>query len=123
MQIPHLHFCGNCKQAIDLYEKAFHTKAGSIEYGCDGKRIVHAVMEIHGQEVFLNDRFGNKNKALDCAVHLILTFHTVNELLACYDSLKMGGEDVGVFSETPYSKLGGNLMDQFGILWGFVADA
>ena len=58
MLIPHLHFCGDCKEAIDLYEKAFNTKIESIDYMPDGKKIAHAAMNIHGQEVFLNDNFG-----------------------------------------------------------------
>ncbi len=123
MLIPHLHFCGDCKEAIGLYEKAFNTKIESIDYMSDGEKIAHAAMNIHGQEVFLNDNFGNKDKSLDCAVHLIITFNTVNELLACYEILKTDGNDIGTFSETPYSKLCGNFMDKFGVLWGFMADA
>ena len=81
MLIPHLHFCGNCDEAIAIYEKAFNTKAENIVYShdyarivdnCndeskeypDNNRIAHAVMNIHGQKVFLNDRFGNKDKSL-----------------------------------------------------------
>ena len=123
MLIPHLHFCGDCKEAIDLYEKAFNTKIESIDYMPDGIKIAHAAMNIHGQKVFLNDNFGNKDKSLDCAVHLIITFNTVNELLACYEILKTDGNDIGTFNETPYSKLCGNFMDKFGVLWGFMADA
>ena len=123
MLIPHLHFCGDCKEAIGLYEKAFNTKIESIDYMSDGKKIAHAVMNIHGQKVFLNDNFGNKDKSLDCAVHLIITFNTVDELLACYEILKTDGNDIGTFRETPYSKLCGNFMDKFGVLWGFMADA
>ena len=121
MLIPHLHFGGECKNAIGLYEKAFGTNVTSIEYGEDGENIVHATMSIHGQEVFLNDRFGNMGKSLDCAVHLIVTFDTVKELLACYEVLKEDGGGVDVFRETPYSKLCGNFMDKFGVLWGFMA--
>ena len=66
MLIPHLHFCGNCQEAITLYEQAFSIKAEAIissrEYvlnnGNGGDHITHAVMYIHGQKVFLNDRFG-----------------------------------------------------------------
>jgi Uncharacterized protein conserved in bacteria len=122
MLIPHLHFCGDCKQAIDLYENAFNTKAKSIEYAPDGK-IVHATMDIHGVEVFLNDNFGNKNKSFDFAVHLIITFETAEELLACYEVLKTDDSDIDTFRETPYSKLCGNFMDEFGVTWGFMASA
>jgi PhnB protein len=123
MLIPHLHFCGNCIEAIGLYEKAFNTQIESIEYMSDGVKIANAVMKIHGQTVFLNDNFGNKDKTLDCAVHLIITFKTTDELLACYEVLKTGGKDIGGFHETAYSKLCGNFMDKFGVLWGFMADA
>lgn len=66
MLIPHLHFCGDCEEAIALYEKAFQTKAESIVYNRDyapedcpeGRGIAHGVMSIHGQRIFLNDRFG-----------------------------------------------------------------
>ena len=122
MLIPHLHFCGDCKDAIALYEKAFNTKAEAIEYRPDNGKIAHAEMNVHGQLVYLNDNFGNKDKSFDCAVHLIITFRTVDELTACYDVLKAGGSDVGVFHETPYSRLCGNFMDRFGVMWGFMAD-
>jgi len=123
MLIPHLHFCGNCKEAIDLYERAFKTKSEYIEYAPNSEKIVHAAMDIHGQRVFLNDRFGNKDKRLDCAVHLIITFSTISELLACCEILKTKENDIDTFTETPYSKLCGNFMDKFGVLWGFMADA
>ena len=119
MLIPMLHFCGDCAEAIALYEKAFNTKIKYVEHRDDGK-IIHAEMDIYGQKVFLNDRFGNKEKSLDCAVHLALTFRTVDELLACYENLKEGGNMIDPFTETPYSKLVGNFMDRFGVLWGFM---
>jgi len=119
MLIPILHFCGDCTDAIALYEKTFGTKATNIEYRPDNK-IRHAEMDIHGQKIFLNDRFGNKNRSLDCAVHLVLTFGTVDELNTCYGRLKDGGNIIDPFTETPYSKLVGNFMDKFGVLWGFM---
>jgi len=68
MLIPHLHFSGNCKEAISFYENAFSVKADLIirysdyapeDYQNDD-RIAHAVMHIHGQMIYLNDRFGRK---------------------------------------------------------------
>jgi PhnB protein len=123
MLIPHLHFCGDCKEAIDLYERAFKTKVETIDYMSDGKKIAHAAMDIHKQRVYLNDNFGNKNKSLDCAVHLIITFNTVDELLACYEILRTDDKNIHPFYETPYSKLVGNFMDKFGVLWGFMVTA
>jgi len=119
MLIPILHFNGNCADAIALYENAFNTKAYNIEYRDDNK-IRHAEMDIHGQMVFLNDRFGNKDNSLDCAVHLVLTFETVDELKACYENIKEGGRIIDHFAKTPYSELVGNFMDKFGVLWGLM---
>jgi PhnB protein len=132
MLIPYLHFDGDCMEAIELYEKAFNTKANadSIDYMSDGKKIAHAAMNINGTEVYLNDAlvyindtFGNKEKSL-CfgSAHLTVTFKTVEELLACYKILK-NENDINKFNETPYSKLCGNFVDKFGVLWGFMVNA
>ena len=130
MLIPHLHFCDNCEEAIALYEKAFNTKAESVVYNRDyapdeypdDNRIAHAVMKIHGQKVFLNDRFGNKDKSLNCAVHLIVMFTSVEELLACYEFFKEGSIIIDPFTKLPYSELAGNFVDKFGVQWGFMAE-
>ena len=122
MVIPHLHFCGDCKEAIALYERAFHTRAEHIECGADGQRVAHASMRMQGQLVYLNDRFGNGDRTLDCAVHMIVTFETVGQLRACLSILQQGGREVDAFHQTPYSRLCGNVMDKFGVLWGLMAD-
>lgn len=128
MLIPHLHFCGGCEKAIALYEKAFHTKVETIVYNrdyapdSDENGIAHAVMHIHGQKIFLNDRFGNKDKSLDCAVHLIVIFPNAEELLACYEYFKERSTVIDPFTSLPYSKLAGNFMDEFGVQWGFMTE-
>ncbi|MCL2197733.1 MAG: VOC family protein [Defluviitaleaceae bacterium] len=120
MVIPHLHFNGECEKAIALYEKAFNTKADGIDRG--DKCINHANMKIHGQTVYLNDNefFAGREGASDFPVHLIVTFTTAEELLACYDVLKKDGEDGHPFVTTPYSALVGNFADKLGIWWGFM---
>ena len=119
MLIPILHFGGNCTDAIELYEKVFNTKARNYDY--NNNKIAHAEIDIHGQEVWLNDAFGNKEKSPNCgAMHLVLTFKTEKELLSCYEQLKDGDGAPVPFKETPYSKLVGNFLDKFGVLWGFM---
>jgi len=120
MLIPHLHFGGNCAEAITLYEMTFDTKAKNYDYR-DG-RIAHAEMTIHRQKIYLNDGKEHFTDVfgVNCATHLILTFKTSKELLACYEKLKDGSPVPVPFHETPYSKLTGNFMDKMGILWGFI---
>jgi len=131
MIIPILHFRGNCGEAIALYEKAFAAKAGSIitnaqfspdEYAGNSE-IAHAEMVICGQKIFLNDRFGNKDKSPDVPVRLFVMFKSVDELLSCYEHFKDESTVIDPFEELSYSKLAGNFIDKFGIGWGFMVEA
>ena len=123
MLIPHLHFDGNCMEAIHLYEKAFNTKVDteSIDYMSDGKKIAHAIMKIHGIKVFINDaqEFLKDTLGVNCSAHLIITFKSIDELLDCYEILK-SDDKISPFFETQYSKMTGNFKDKFGVLWGFM---
>jgi len=130
MLIPALHFCGNCEEAIALYEKAFNTKAEDIVRHCDydpvnyagDRQISHSSMKIHGQTVFLNDydELVNKDNPHSFPVHVILYFQTEEELLACYEILKDEKATNHPFIKTPYSSLCGNFTDKVGMLWGFM---
>lgn len=130
MIIPHLHFDGNCKEAISLYEKAFNVKADRIianrsydpqEYKGDD-RIAHAVMHIHGQKIFLNDRFGKKDTSTDIAVNLIVMFNSKKDFLTCYDIMKERSTIIDPLETLPYSPLFVQFIDKFGVQWGFMVD-
>jgi len=130
MLIPHLHYMDNCKDAISLYERAFQTKAETIitskQYGStelDAEdRIAHAVMYIHGQKVFLNDRFGKKDRSTDVAMHMIVMFSSTDELLSAYEVLKADSTIVDPMEELPYSKIAVQFIDKFGVQWGFMTE-
>lgn len=126
MLIPHLHFAGDCREAITLYERAFGTEVELIilnsDYDAALDGVAHAAMRIHGQTVYLNDRFGNRGRGRDTAVHIILTFKTTDELLACYEILKPGSTTIDPLAELPYSPLAVQFIDRFGVQWGFMAD-
>ena len=130
MLIPHLHFNGNCKEAISFYEKAFNVKADNIVFNrdyapeeCkDDDRIAHAVMHIHGQKIFLNDRFGKKDTSTDVAIHLIVMFKNKEDLLSCYDIMKEGSITVDPLETLPYSPLAVQFIDKFGVQLGFMVD-
>lgn len=128
--IPHLHFTGNCREAISFYEKAFNIKADYIvfdsEYDPEGckndNRIAHALMHIHGQMIYLNDRFGKKDTSTDVAVHLVVTFRSKSDLLDCYDKMKEGSITVDPLESLPYTPLAVQFIDRFGVQWGFMVD-
>jgi uncharacterized glyoxalase superfamily protein PhnB len=54
--IPHL-VCDGCAEAIAFYKKAFGAKEFNRVTAPDGKRIMHAAIEIGGRPVFLADDF------------------------------------------------------------------
>ncbi len=128
MLIPHLHFSGNCKEAISLYERAFNTKADTVILNSDydpanhksDDRIAHAVMHIHGQKAYLNDRFGKKDTSTDIAISLIVTFRNKDDLLSCYDTMKEGSTTIDPLETLPYSPLAVQFIDKFGVQWGLV---
>lgn len=130
MLIPHLHFNGSCRQAIALYEQAFNTKADTIilnsEFAPDlyhgDSRVAHAEMRIHGQKVYLNDRFGKLDSSTDIAVHLIVTFASEADLLACYAVMKEGSITIDPLQPLQYSPLAVQFVDKFGVQWGFMVD-
>ena len=114
-----LSICTSGADAIAAYEKAFGAKAENYDH-TDGM-VAHAEMTIHGQRVWLNDAFGNREMSPDCgAAHPCLTFGTKRELLACYEALRPDGPAAAPFIETPYSELAGNFLDRFGVLWGMI---
>ena len=121
MLIPHLHFCGDCEEAIVLYEKAFGTKSDMILREADGNP-VHAEMHIHGQRIMLNNRFGNKNKTTDCAVALIVTFENEEDLRACYEILRPDNTLIDPLNSASYTELGVQFLDRFGVQWAFMIE-
>ena len=128
MLIPHLHFDGNCIEAIAYYEMAFGTRAEHIIYqqetssGNEKDKVAHAVMYIHGQKVFLNDRFGKKEPSTDIAIHLILMFNSESEFLSCYEKMKENSITIDPLERFPYSSLAVQFIDQFGVQWGFMIE-
>ena len=99
----------------------FNTKTDVLFLNGDGS-VGHAEMRIHSIRVILNDRFGSKNKSVDCAVALIVTFESAAELLACYEVLKPGGVIIDPPEKLSYTELGLQFIDRFGVQWGFMAE-
>lgn len=121
MIIPHLHFCGDCQEAIAFYEKAFGETAAYVERHSDN-RIAHARMQIHGQSLFLNDRFGKKDRSTDIAVNLVVMFSSDAELERCYGIMQEGSTLVDPMQSLPYSSLAVQFIDKFGVQWCFMVD-
>ena len=79
-------------------------------------------MHIHGQKVFLNNRFGKRDTLTDIAVHLIVMFKNKADLLSCYDIMKEESITIDPLETLPYSPLAVQFIDKFGVQWGFMVD-
>ena len=119
MIIPHLHFTGTCKEAIELYEKAFKAKTDEI-YMNDENKVSHAVMSIHNQIIYLNDRFGAKERTTDISTNLIIVFDNTEEFMFCYEILKEGSKEIDPISTRPYSSLVVQFIDKYNVQWAFM---
>jgi len=65
--------------------------------------------------VYLNDRFGNKSRSTDAAVHLIITFKTTDDLLDCYEKMKQNSIIIDPMAKLPHIKLTVQLIYKFGV--------
>jgi PhnB protein len=84
---PTLHFCGQCKEAIDLYQKAFDCRVDFIlDYAQADKRdwnmelseiqknyVYHAELYIGEQRIMMADEFGIENEKSN-SIFLTVTF-------------------------------------------------
>ena len=126
MIIPHLHFAGNCEEAIFVYETAFGTKAHTVvtnrQYGAEEDGIAHAEMLIHGQRVMLNDRFGKTDADTNIAVNLVVLFTTAKELLDCYEVLQEQCTIIDAMQSLTYFELFVQFVDRFGVQWCFMVE-
>jgi len=124
--IPHLHFNGRCLEAIEFYERAFNTKVEKVILSDDEsnikveKKVSHAVMTIHGQKIFLNDRFGNESNSNGSSIHLIVMFDSEDELLKSYRKISESSIIIDPLQALSYSSLFVQFIDKFGIQWGFM---
>jgi len=128
MLVPHLHFKGNCEDAISLYEEAFNTKTDTILYNKDlsgnpdDTGIGHAEMHIHDQRVMLNDRFGRNNKNSETSVQIVMIFTTEDSLMKSYKIMQEGMVIIDPLRKASYSPLVTVFIDRFGIQWAFMVD-
>lgn len=122
MLIPHLHFDGECHQAMELYVKAFGATINNIIVDKEKPEegVCHAEMLIHGQLFMLND-----NRSGNCSmeypfVQLVMTFHNELELKNAYELLKDEQRVVSPMRATDYTPCTVGFWDKFGIRWGFM---
>jgi len=130
-----LKFNGTCVKVIELYEKAFKTKAENVmrfsevndsDYSYAGDKndikdmIFSANITIDTKNITLSDDINNLNStAPKASPNLSIFFSTEEDLKACYEIISDGAEILRPLGSNG-RRLVANLKDKFGITWEFM---
>ena len=113
--VPNFNFDGRCAEAIELYQRAFDTKADHVhkdEYGS----VYHAEMHIGGQRIMLCD---NTDVPFEpsASLSLCVSMDSDAEVRHAFDVLGEGGKILYSLQSTPYASSFASLFDRFGFRW------
>ncbi len=127
--IPYLSFNGNCREAIQFYEKTFGGKIRVMMSGADSpmgsqipsehaNRIINAQLELPGGAMLYGgDAPAHIPYEGIKGVSITLNYSTVDEGEAVFVALSDGGMVTMPYSPTFWAKKFGMLVDRFGIHW------
>ncbi|NLW70687.1 MAG: hypothetical protein GX061_06360 [Eubacteriaceae bacterium] len=131
--VPTLHFNGNCREALELYSKAFGGKityilsygeADDPQYGelSDAQRNFVFHSELHIGQMRLN--MCDELEGVNCGNALFLTAmcETVSQALSAWEVMKEGAVVIYPPSQTFFADIRALLIDRFGIKWGIIKE-
>jgi PhnB protein len=108
--------------AIDFYEKAFGAKVAAKQLADDGKRVMHADLEINGGRIYLSDDFHTGTGGTSAPTALGGTGVTIHLETPEAEQLWANAVEAGATEIMPLKKqfwgaLYGRLRDPFGHSW------
>ena len=120
MLVTHIYFNGQCKEAIELYAKAFNaTIKLIIQNPQHSNLVIHAEMLIQDQLLMLNDFGDNDGYSKSGGYQLTVRFTNEDDLKNTYSILKEGSTTILPLSSTDYSVCVVRFVDKFDVRWGF----
>lgn len=133
--VPTLNFGGACREAIHLYEKAFHGKITClITYGQandpaytpllkEGQEeyVYHAELVLGPQKIIMSDHVDIEFQTC-YSNFLTIMFDTKEEVQQAYEVMKEGSKTIYPMEATPYSACRVVFVDKFGIRWGIMTE-
>lgn len=118
MLVTHVYLNGKCKEAIEMYVKAFDATIDTIieePNKGDNAIVIHAEICIHGQQLMLND-----NESLDSGGYqLSVKFQNEEDLNKAYDIIKEESITIAPMQATDYSTCVVRFVDKFKVRWAF----
>lgn len=119
MLVTHIYLNGHCREAIELYRKAFGATVQAILEDPDSKLINHAEIEIHNDLLMLNDTGGDLDFSRSGGYQLSVQFDNKTDLLAAYGVLKDDANILFPMQATDYSICVVRFIDRFDVRWAF----
>jgi PhnB protein len=126
--VPHVTVDGGL-EAIAFYEKAFGAKKSAVMMAKDGKRILHAELEVNGGAFKLSDSFAEMRGPLSApgtaggeSVSLHLDFKKPKQVDEAMDrAVQAGATVVNAAQDMFWGARYGRVRDPFGHIWAFHA--
>ena len=133
--VPTLNFGGHCREAIQLYEKAFHgTITCLITYGEANDPaympllkedqmdyIYHSELVLGNQRIIMSDHVDIEFQTC-YSNFLTMMCDTKEEVQSIYEVMKEGSTTIYPMEATPYSSCRVVFVDRFGIRWGIMTE-
>ena len=130
-----LNFGGNCREAVHMYEKAFHGKITClITYGeaddpaynpllKDGQKdyIYHSELALGNQRIIMSDHVDIPFQTC-YSNFLTVMCDTKEEVQQAYEVMREGSQTIYQMEATPYSSCRVVFVDKFGIRWGIMTE-
>lgn len=128
---PNFHMNGNCKQAIELYKRAFGAKVQALlleseadPVDCTARhteRVYHAVLMLGTQRILMTDDTED-HPPKGNTLSLVLTYDTKEEVMAAFEAVCEGAQVIAPPHDTPYSSCMVSLVDRFGVRWELMTE-
>ena len=126
--VPHLIVEGGL-DAIDFYERAFGAEKTALMMAKDGKRVMHAELEVNGSALKVSDSFPEMPSGMaapgtagSSSVSLHLDFKKPKQVdEAIEQAVKAGATLTMAAQDTFWGARYGRVRDPFGHIWAFHA--
>ena len=133
--IPTLNFGGTCREAIQMYEKAFEGKitclityreANDLAYMPllieeQKDYVYHAELVLGDQRIIMSDHV-DIEFTVCYSNFLTIMYDTKEEVQRAYEIMKEGSKTIYRMEATPYSSCRVVFVDKFGIRWGIMTE-
>lgn len=133
--VPTLNFGGSCREAIQLYARAFHGKISCMityreandpaynpllqEHQKD--YIYHSELVLDSQRIIMSDHVDIEFQTC-YSNFLTIMYDTKEEVQRAYEIMKAGSKTIYPLEATPYSSCRVVFVDKFGIRWGIMTE-